>query len=107
MPEDFNDLIASPARLRVCAALGTRGEASFTELKEATGLTDGNLVTHMLRLENGGLVRSQKALLGGRKNTLYRLTTEGSDELLAFLSWAERSAKAVKGKPKRQKDVLG
>jgi DNA-binding MarR family transcriptional regulator len=98
MPEDFNDLIASPARLRVCAALGAKGEASFTELKEATGLTDGNLVTHMLRLESAGLVRSQKGMLGGRKNTLYRLTTEGSDALLSFLSWAEKSAKALKGK---------
>ena len=98
MPEDFNDLIASPARLRICAALGSAGEATFSELKEATGLTDGNLVTHMLRLESGGLVRSQKGMLGGRKNTLYRLTAEGSDALLTFLSWAEESAKALNGK---------
>lgn len=46
-------------------------------LLNATGLSRGNLSTHLQKLEEGGLVRSRKSFKEKRPNTQVSLTARG------------------------------
>ena len=52
-------------------------EAEFTWLKEALGLTEGNLSSHLQKLEEAGYVRVEKGFRGKRPKTWVALTPEG------------------------------
>ncbi len=69
--------INEPARLSIMAALYDLEEADFTFLHRITGLTRGNLSSHIYRLANGGYVEVEKKFLGKRPVTVCRLTPEG------------------------------
>ena len=54
---DLDAIIHQPARLQIMAALCNlkpRAQVDFTFLKEKLGLTDGNLGSHHLTLEEAG-----------------------------------------------------
>ena len=63
MSEDGLDpVIHAPARLRIAvtlAALGDGDDLSFTKLQDLIGLTPGNLITHLRKLEDAGYVSTQ------------------------------------------------
>ena len=53
----LDPVIHGPVRLRVMVTLATlrKGDSlSFTRLQELLGLTPGNLITHLRRLEEAG-----------------------------------------------------
>jgi DNA-binding PadR family transcriptional regulator len=52
-------------------------EADFVFLSRRTGLTDGNISSHMARLEQAGYVCVDKTIVGKRPRTTYALTEEG------------------------------
>lgn len=61
--ETLDPLIHVPARLRIVvtlAALGAGDTLSFTRLQELIGLTPGNLITHLRKLEDAGYVTTTK-----------------------------------------------
>jgi DNA-binding MarR family transcriptional regulator len=70
-------LIHEPARLAVLTALSARGSADFLLLQHITGLTKGNLSSHLAKLERGRLVRIDKQFAGKTPTTVVRLTAEG------------------------------
>ncbi|HSF85802.1 MAG TPA: transcriptional regulator [Acidimicrobiia bacterium] len=74
---DLDRLIHEPARLHLVTNLYVVDEADFVYLSQRTGLTAGNISTHMSRLESAGYVAIQKAFVGKRPRTTYRLTREG------------------------------
>lgn len=85
-------MIHQATRLRIMTALQRNREASFTALREALGLTDGNLGSHAQRLEEAGYLVSRRALAGLSFEVRYRITPAGSEaftryarELLAML----------------------
>ena len=51
--------------------------ADFTFLVNATELTDGNLSSHLNKLETAGYVDIEKGYAGKKPRTLLRLTTSG------------------------------
>ncbi|MEJ2148942.1 MAG: transcriptional regulator [Chloroflexota bacterium] len=51
--------------------------ADFTFLMRQTGLTWGNLSSHMSKLEEAGYIEVEKKFKGKRPNTMLRLTDEG------------------------------
>lgn len=83
MPELFerlsglDRLIHEPARLAILTALSACRKADFMFLLRLTGLTRGNLSTHLAKLEAGGLVRIDKRFVGRKPNTLVALTATG------------------------------
>jgi DNA-binding MarR family transcriptional regulator len=70
-------LIHEPARLRLVTLLYVVDEADFVYLATQTGLTDGNISSHMAKLEGAGYVEIDKRFVDRKPRTLYRLTPAG------------------------------
>ena len=76
----MNELIHQPTRLKIMATLNAlRGGAKleFTELRTLLGVTDGNLGTHLITLENAGYVEIEKSFVGKKPRTRASLTRAG------------------------------
>jgi DNA-binding MarR family transcriptional regulator len=84
---ELDRLVHEPARLAVMALLYVVESADFTFLMNQTGLTWGNLSTHMTKLEEAGYLEVEKSFKGRRPNTTLRLTTEGRK---AFREYARK-----------------
>lgn len=70
-------LVHEPARLAILTALSVCRKADFMYLLRLTGLTRGNLSTHLSKLENAGLIRVEKRFVGRKPNTLVALSPQG------------------------------
>ncbi|NOZ94676.1 MAG: transcriptional regulator [Acidobacteria bacterium] len=87
MPLD--PLVHAPIRLAVLSVLVVNEEAEFTFLRRLTGATDGNLATHLRRLEDAGYVEAEKRFVGRRPQTLYRMTARGRQAFERYLDELE------------------
>ena len=81
---DIDRTIHEPARLIIMAILSAVEEADFLYLLNATGLTRGNLSSHLTRLETAGYVSIEKTFAGKMPRTIGRLTNEGRQALAAY-----------------------
>ena len=70
-------MISSPARLAILAALVPGEAVTFSEMKQQTGLADGNLHVQTGKLVEAGYVDSRKGMRGRRQVTEFRLTELG------------------------------
>jgi len=75
--EAFDRLIHEPARLILMANLYVIEEADFLYLSRQTGLTAGNISSHMAKLAEAGYVEIEKGYAGRKPRTVYRLTSRG------------------------------
>jgi DNA-binding MarR family transcriptional regulator len=74
-------LIHEPARLAILSALGACASADFTFLQRLTGLTVGNLSSHLAKLEEAGLIQLEKRFVAKKPNTRIRITPPGRKAL--------------------------
>jgi DNA-binding MarR family transcriptional regulator len=89
--EGLDRVLHEKARLGLVVALMNRPDGVlFPDLKELCELTDGNLSRHLAVLSEAGVVEIWKAQDGPRSKTLVRLTSEGRDLFLRYLSELER-----------------
>jgi DNA-binding MarR family transcriptional regulator len=82
--EELDSVIHAPARLRIVVTLATMREGddlSFTRLQDVIGLTPGNLITHLRKLEDAGYVTTVKSGSGVTARTGVSLTHEGREAL--------------------------
>ena len=70
-------LIHEPARLSIMTALSACKSADYLFLQRLTGLTTGNLTSHIAKLEEGGLIQIEKRFVDKRPNTLVQITDKG------------------------------
>jgi len=84
---NLDRLVHEPARLAILALLYVVESADFTFLMNQTGLTWGNLSTHMSKLEEAGYLEVEKSFKGRRPNTTLRLTLQGRK---AFQEYARK-----------------
>jgi len=54
-------LVHEPGRLAILTVLSSVSDADFLFLQRTTGLTKGNLSSHLAKLEDGGLVTVRSA----------------------------------------------
>jgi DNA-binding transcriptional ArsR family regulator len=80
----FDRLVHEPARLAILTALSACEKADFVFLRSLTGLTKGNLSSHLSKLEQAGLVSIEKTYEGKQPITYVALTGEGRDVLKAY-----------------------
>jgi len=85
----LNPLIHAAVRLKIMSALAVNDQADFTFLRQLTGATDGNLATHLRRLEDAGYIEVEKRFVARRPQTLYRLTTAGREAFERYLDQLE------------------
>ena len=78
-------MIHQATRLRILAALYKNREASFTSLRDALALTDGNLASHAEKLVEAGFVDARRALVDLHFEVRYRITPHGSEAFRAYV----------------------
>lgn len=88
--KQIDGLIHSPVRLAIVATLFGGDEVDFTWLRDRLELTDGNLATHLRKLEAHGYVRCRKSFVGRRPRSRYRITTRGRDAFERHVEALER-----------------
>jgi DNA-binding MarR family transcriptional regulator len=74
---DIDRIIHEPARLLILAYLYVVESADFLFLMRQTGLTKGNLSSHMSKLETAGYVEVVKEFVEKIPRTMLRLTKQG------------------------------
>ncbi|KPJ93572.1 MAG: hypothetical protein AMS18_05550 [Gemmatimonas sp. SG8_17] len=74
---NIDRLVHEPARLMIMATLYVVESADFLFLVRQTGLTLGNLSSHLSKLEAAGYVEVKKRFVGKKPHTMLRLTDEG------------------------------
>jgi DNA-binding transcriptional ArsR family regulator len=75
---ELDRVIHEPARLRLIALLAGVDEAEFLWLQRESGLTKGNLSSHLGRLEEAGYVEVRKLFRGKIPLTILKLTRSGA-----------------------------
>jgi DNA-binding transcriptional ArsR family regulator len=76
---DIDKMIHEPARLLIVAHLYVVESADFLFMMRQTGMTFGNLSSHMSRLEAAGYIDVEKEFVGKKPNTKLRLTRSGRE----------------------------
>ena len=82
----IDDVIHGRLRLGIMAYLSTVSPASFPQLLEKTGATNGNLSTHLTKLEAAGYITQTKGYNGKRPQTLVAMTKQGRTAWIDYLS---------------------
>lgn len=81
---EIDQIIHAPARLMVLTYLYVVESADYVFLMRLTGLTWGNLSTHLSRLEEAGYVTLEKTFRGRKPHTTISLTPQGRSAFRAY-----------------------
>jgi DNA-binding MarR family transcriptional regulator len=92
-PEPFLQLdrvIHEKGRLGIMSMLAASPELSFTELRDALEMTDGNLTSHMRTLQEAGYVSVSKSYENNRPLTTCSLTAPGKKAFTGYINLLEQ-----------------
>jgi DNA-binding transcriptional ArsR family regulator len=81
---ELDRLIHEPARLLIVTILSAAASADFLFLQRETGLTRGNLSSHLSKLEEAGYVKIEKTFKGKLPLTVCKLTAAGQKALKQY-----------------------
>ncbi len=91
-------VIHEKGRLAIMSMLAASAELSFTELRDALEMTDGNLTTHVRTLQESGYVSVAKSYQQGRRLTTVSLTAGGRRAFADYISLLERIVHQAKSR---------
>lgn len=92
-PETFLQLdrvIHEKGRLGIMSMLAASPELSFTEMRDALAMTDGNLTTHIRTLQEAGYVSITKTFQKKRPLTTCSLTAAGKKAFASYINLLEK-----------------
>jgi DNA-binding MarR family transcriptional regulator len=89
-PAEVNKLIHAPIRLGIMTILNSVEEVNFNYLKNKLKVTDGNLSSHMERLEKAGYLKIKKTFVDKKPLTIYRVTDKGRKAFRDYIEYLER-----------------
>jgi DNA-binding MarR family transcriptional regulator len=92
----IDDVLSSRIRLGIVSLLITAEVAEFTYIKEALGLTDGNLSTHLRKLDEAGFITIDKKFVNNKPRTTVRLTDKGIAAFREYVAFLESIVKQCK-----------
>jgi DNA-binding MarR family transcriptional regulator len=98
-PEPFLQLdrvIHEKGRLAIMSMLAATPDISFTELRNALEMTDGNLTTHVRTLQEAGYVSISKSFQNNRPLTTCSMTAAGRKAFAAYVSLLEQIVQQTK-----------
>lgn len=84
-PLKFDPFLLSQVRLGVISVLVSRPNATFTDLKELLGLTQGNLTVHLQKLEDADYIDVKKEFVKRKPRTTLTITATGRAAFLRHL----------------------
>lgn len=94
--DDLHKAFENRVRLGIMSALAVNDALDFTSLKEFLEVTDGNLATHIKKLEQEGFVEVEKSFIDNKPNTSYSMTPEGKKAFEEHLQVLEQIIKSQK-----------
>ncbi|HEX3626595.1 MAG TPA: transcriptional regulator [Verrucomicrobiae bacterium] len=83
-------VIHEKGRLAIMSMLAASAELSFTEMRDALGMTDGNLTTHIRALQQQGYVAVAKSYQNRRPLTTCSLTAPGRKAFSEYIELLEK-----------------
>ncbi len=92
-PEPFLQLdrvIHEKGRLAIMSMLAATPELSFTEMRDALSMTDGNLTTHIRTLQEAGYLSVTKSYQKNRPLTTCSLTAAGQKAFTNYINLLEK-----------------
>lgn len=92
----LNKVFDNRIRLGVMSTLMVNDEISFNDLKQLLEVTDGNLATHLVNLEENGYIKVHKGFIGRKTNTTYAITKAGEKAFADHIAALENMIKGVK-----------
>ena len=95
-PFDYNaidEVIHGRLRLGIMAYLSAISPATFAEVRNKVGASDGNLSTHLKKLDEAGYVEIEKRFVNRRPQTRLHMTKTGRK---AWLVWLEKIDTLIK-----------
>jgi DNA-binding transcriptional ArsR family regulator len=95
---ELDRLVHEPGRLAILTVLSSVADADFLFLQRATGLTKGNLSSHLSKLEDAGLVRIEKRFVRKKPLTTVEISPLGRERTARHweqLEQLKRAAQAV------------
>lgn len=92
----LNKIFESRIRLGVMSVLVVNEEINFNDLKQMLEVTDGNLATHLVNLEENGFIKVHKGFIGRKTNTTYVITKAGEKAFADHITALEIMIKGVK-----------
>ena len=94
----LDEVIQSPVRFSIMAALSSVGEAEFALVRDTVEVSDSTLSKQVSALEDVGYVKVRKGYVGKRPRTWLSLTGEGrqrfAQHLATLRAIADRVAEA-------------
>jgi DNA-binding MarR family transcriptional regulator len=81
----FDPLLHQNIRSKLMSLLIANEELPFKALKEYLEVTDGNLSSHLSKLEKAGYVRIEKRFEGKRPRTTVHITEEGREAFKNYI----------------------
>ena len=100
-PQAFLQLdrvIHEKGRLAIMSMLAASPELSFTEMRDALKMTDGNLTTHIRTLQEAGYVSVTKSFQNNRPLTTCALTAAGKKAFTNYINLLEKIIQQTKTK---------
>jgi DNA-binding MarR family transcriptional regulator len=92
----LNKIFDNRIRLGVMSVLMVNEEISFNDLKQMMEVTDGNLATHLVTLEENGFIKVHKGFIGRKTNTTYSITRTGQKAFSDHITALEQMIKGMK-----------
>lgn len=89
---EVDRLVHEPARLIILTILNAVEKADFLYLLRETGLTRGNLSSHLSRLEEAGYITIEKTYRGKVPQTLVAISERGRE---AFVNYRQKMNELV------------
>jgi len=96
-PAEVNKLIHAPIRLGIMTILNSVNKVNFIYLRKKLEVTDGNLSSHMEKLESAGYVKVKKVFTDKKPNTIYSITEKGKKAFRGYLEHLEKILEESEG----------
>ena len=95
--QDLDPVLHERGRLAIVSVLAAAERLTFTELRDALEMTDGNLSVHLQKLEEKGYVVIDKLFVGRKPQTGCRLTRVGPRAFSSYLDRLEAIVRQGRG----------
>jgi DNA-binding MarR family transcriptional regulator len=88
--DKLDETVLSRPRLSILAAMISGSSVDFTFLQKNLGISDGNLGTHLRKLQDEGYIRSKKVFVNRKPKTWFSITANGRHALERLLQLLEK-----------------
>ncbi|KAA6453375.1 winged helix-turn-helix domain-containing protein [Bacillus swezeyi] len=86
---ELNDLIHAKVRLGIMSLLMTYESCDFRLLKKSLGITDGNLGSHLKKLEEAEYIQVTKTFVAKKPKTIIQVTDIGAQAYKNYIKTIE------------------